>query len=85
MTDPTPTAQSVISLREVSSDTVIAICLLKVHESQTKFVAGNSYSIAEAYFSDHAWFRAIYADETPVGFLMLHDDQKNPSTCSGAS
>ena len=32
-------------------------------------------SIAEAYFSpDIAWFRAIYADDTPVGFVMLEDN-----------
>jgi hypothetical protein len=26
------------------------------------------------YFEPKAWFRAIYADETPVGFVMLFDD-----------
>jgi diamine N-acetyltransferase len=35
-------------------------------------VAHNGDSIAQAHFSDNAWFRAIYADDTPVGFLMLH-------------
>ncbi len=29
--------------------------------------------IAEAHFAKHAWFRAIYADKVPVGFIMLHD------------
>jgi diamine N-acetyltransferase len=28
-------------------------------------------SIAQAHFARSAWFRAIYADETPVGFVML--------------
>jgi diamine N-acetyltransferase len=37
-------------------------------------VAPNAISIAQAHFSEHAWFRAIYADDTPVGFLMLYDD-----------
>lgn len=41
---------------------------------QERFVAPNSVSIAEAYFCEKAWFQAIYADETPVGFLMLYDD-----------
>jgi diamine N-acetyltransferase len=37
-------------------------------------VASNAVSIAQAYFDrDSAWFRAIYAAETPVGFLMLWD------------
>lgn len=39
-------------------------------------VAPNSVSIAEGTYSDKAWFRAIYADETPVGFVMLYDDEK---------
>jgi diamine N-acetyltransferase len=32
-------------------------------------------SIAEAHFSPEvAWFRAVYADEVPVGFVMIDDD-----------
>jgi len=60
-------------LREITGDTVRAICDLKVSKKQETFVAANAVSIAEAYFSDEAWFRAIYADETPVGFVMLHE------------
>ena len=30
-------------------------------------------SIAEASFYDEAWFRAIYDDDAPVGFVMLYD------------
>ena len=41
---------------------------------QRGFVAPNAVSIAQAYFEPKAWFRAIYAGETPVGFVMLHDD-----------
>jgi diamine N-acetyltransferase len=36
-------------------------------------VATNAESIAKAYFYEDAWFQAIYADETPVGFLMILD------------
>lgn len=42
--------------------------------AQQRLVATNALSIAEAHFAPEAWFRAIYADETPVGFLMLHDE-----------
>jgi diamine N-acetyltransferase len=35
-------------------------------------------SIAQAYFSKKAWFRAIYANDTPVGFVMLYIDQDKP-------
>jgi diamine N-acetyltransferase len=65
----------VVSLREVTADTVRQICNLNVAESQKGFVAPNAYSIAQAYFSKEAWFRAIYADDTPVGFVMLYDNE----------
>lgn len=65
-------SQSVkIRLREITQDSVRAICDLKVSKEQEQFVAPNSVSIAEAHFSKEAWFRAVYADETPVGFVML--------------
>jgi diamine N-acetyltransferase len=35
-------------------------------------------SIAQAHFAPEvAWFRAVYADETPIGFVMLEDDAAN--------
>jgi diamine N-acetyltransferase len=36
-------------------------------------VAPNAFSIAQATYHPEAWFRAIYADDTPVGFVMLED------------
>ncbi len=71
-------SQATVSLREVTAETVRAVCNLQVAEHQRHFVAPNAISIAEAYFEqENAWFRAIYADETPVGFLMLDDDPAN--------
>jgi len=69
---------SKVTLREVTADTVRTICRLDVHEAQRQFVAPNAVSIAQAYFSEHAWFRAIYAGKTPVGFLMLEDQPEKP-------
>ena len=51
---------------------------LNVADAQKNFVAPNANSIAEASFSNEAWFRAIYAGEEPVGFVMLHADEKKP-------
>lgn len=51
---------------------------LEVAENQGHLVAPNSMSIAEAYFEPKAWFRAVYADEDPVGFIMLFDDADKP-------
>lgn len=75
---PAISRNSVVSLREVTADTVRTICRLEVSEEQKNFVASNAVSIAQAYFEPKAWFRAIYADETPVGFMMLYDDPDEP-------
>ncbi len=64
-----------VSLREVTKETLRDITGLKVSPDQERLVATNAESIAEAYFSpDIAWFRAIYADDAPVGFVMLEDN-----------
>jgi diamine N-acetyltransferase len=63
---------SEVSLREVTKETVRQIVNLRVAPSQEGFVASNGMSISEAHFEgDHAWFRAVYADEVPIGFTML--------------
>jgi diamine N-acetyltransferase len=70
MTDTTGPA---VSLREVTKENLREILRLKVHADQERFVASNAISFAQAYFDrDAAWFRAIYADDTPVGFVMMH-------------
>jgi diamine N-acetyltransferase len=61
---------AVVTLREITAATVRAICALETSEEQKRFVAGNALSIAQAYFEPHALFRAVYADELPVGFVM---------------
>ena len=65
--------EATVSLREITQETVNSILNLRVTKEQEQFVASNAVSIAQAHFSDDAWFRAIYADDTPVGFLMLSD------------
>jgi diamine N-acetyltransferase len=65
---------SQVTLREITSETVRDVMRLETHPEQRRFVAPVSVSIGEAYFHrETAWFRAIYAEETPVGFLMLQD------------
>jgi diamine N-acetyltransferase len=71
---PPTMPEPAITFREVTKDTVRAICRLEVAPDQRHFVASNAVSIAEAYFEPKAWFRAIYADDEPVGFVMLFDD-----------
>jgi diamine N-acetyltransferase len=71
-------SDATITLRDITKDTVEAVCGLQVAAEQRGYVANNAFSIAQAYFEPKAWFRAIYADETPVGFLMLSDDSDAP-------
>ncbi len=67
-----------VTLREITADTVDSILKLRVAEDQEQFVAPNAKSIAQARDSDHAWYRAIYAGDTPVGFVMLYIDEEKP-------
>lgn len=63
-----------VSLRQITKETVRTIIGLDVAPHQKAFVASNAVSIAQAHFEERSWFRAIYANETPVGFLMLYED-----------
>jgi diamine N-acetyltransferase len=72
------TKTATVTLREVTEETVDTILALSVTEHQQQFVATNAKSIAQAHFSKSAYFRAIYADETPVGFIMLDDQPEKP-------
>lgn len=71
-----PSQDVKVSLRTINAKTVRTICNLSVSDNQKSFVAPNAVSIAQAYFSKNAWFRAVYADETPVGFIMLYEAPK---------
>ena len=69
-----PGPEATITLQEITRDTLRPILRLDVAESQRRFVASNAVSVAQAHFAPEAWFRAIYADKTPVGFVMLSDE-----------
>jgi diamine N-acetyltransferase len=62
-----------VELREITSDTVRAICNLEVAEGQRDFVAPNAISIAEAHFVPAHWMRAVYADDEPAGFVLTYE------------
>jgi len=65
-------AQENLTLREITKENIRAILRLAVHRDQERYVATNANSIAEAHVEPRAWFRAIYSDETPVGFILLY-------------
>lgn len=70
----------VVELREVTGDTVREVCALQVAPPQRGFVAPNAVSLAEASFAPHAWPRAIWADDVPVGFAMLSIERDEPNS-----
>ena len=69
-----------VTLREITAETVFDICLLSdtLTEPKKYFVAPNAISLAQAHFNPYAWFRAIYAGNAPVGFMMIVDDSDKP-------
>lgn len=78
-TEPRSVADGgVVRLAEVTGDTVRSICLLTVAPKQRGSVAPNAVSFAEAMFEPNAWFRAVVADDVPVGFVMLEIDSGAP-------
>lgn len=67
-----------ITLRKVAYENLQELVSLSVGEAQREFVASNSWSIMEAYTTvtegGVALPFGIYADDTPVGFLMIGFD-----------
>ncbi len=67
-----------ITLQEITEDTLSDIISLEVAEDQRHLVTDNAKSIAQAHFSRYSWMRAIYADKTPVGYVLLYLDPDKP-------
>ncbi len=69
-----------IALRALSESNREAIEALRVSPSQERFVSSVARSLAEA--AEHPGARAlswaVYADDTPVGFVMISDDVGSP-------
>lgn len=67
-----------IRLEKIDSENVWKIVKLRVSEEQEDFVASNAESLIEAYLtlSEHGQVLpfGIYADDVPVGFLMIGYD-----------
>jgi diamine N-acetyltransferase len=76
-----------IHFMRITATTMNEICDLSetLSPAQRHMVADNVRSIAEAHFSPSVWMRAIYADETPVGFIMTHtgSDYEDGIDCPG--
>ena len=51
----------------------MSILQLDVNPEQKSLVASNAVSIAQAHFNKDAWFRGIYVNNKPIGFVMISD------------
>lgn len=76
-----------IHFMHITAATLNQVCdlsetLSPVHR---RMVADNVRSIADAHFSPSAWMRAVYADDTPIGFIMTHtgSDYEDGIDCPG--
>ncbi|KAF2249638.1 GCN5 N-acetyltransferase [Trematosphaeria pertusa] len=66
-----PNRNSTLTFREVTKDNWRAVTKLSLKDGQVGNLASNLFSLCQAHYSEDAWVRAIYADETLVGFLMM--------------
>jgi len=70
----------VVSLRPLSESNRQAVEALRVSPSQERFVSGVAESLLEA--AEHPDARAlywgVYAEDTPVGFVMIADEVGGP-------
>lgn len=68
-------ASPVVSLREITDDNRAAVEALTVTDDQSYYVASVTQSLHDAqdYPDAKPWYRAVYADDEPVGFVMISD------------
>jgi diamine N-acetyltransferase len=69
-------ARQRVSLRAITSANRSEVAALAVTPDQEAFVDGVTDSLAEAVETPGAcpWYRAVYADQSPVGFVMISDN-----------
>ena len=75
-----------ITLREITETNVDSVLEVRTTSDQERFVSTVADSIAEAAANPQGnpWYRAVYADKQPVGFVMLSwDVEPQPPQMNG--
>ncbi|WP_342756250.1 GNAT family N-acetyltransferase [Kineothrix sedimenti] len=66
-----------VSLKEINENNFRIVVGMKVNEEQSKYVASNVYSLAQAWlYPEEAKPYAIYNDEDIIGFMMFDWNEK---------
>lgn len=62
-----------VRLVEITEENREAVCALRVHPGQERFVASVARSLSDAATTPEGepWYRAVYTGDEPVGFVML--------------
>jgi diamine N-acetyltransferase len=62
-----------VTLREITDENRAAVLALRVAAHQERFVGSVQDALQDAgeYPRAKPWYRAIYADDEPVGFVMV--------------
>lgn len=63
-----------ITFKEIDRSNYMECICLKIKEDQKGFVADNAQSLAEAKFEEGLYTRAIYSDDTMIGFVLFDYD-----------
>ena len=66
-----PSRDSTLTFREITKGNYVDVATLRFKDGQTGNLSSNVWSLLASCFEEDAWVRAIYADETLVGMLMM--------------
>jgi diamine N-acetyltransferase len=80
LSGPLSSVGTMVSLRPINEDNREAVAALRVSPAQEQFVSSVAESMLEAteHPDAHAEYWAVYADESPVGFVMIADEVDSP-------
>ena len=72
-----------INLKDITEKNLLSIIYLTPADNQKDQVAPNSVSIAQGLFSKTAWFKGVFYNDIPVGFVMLDLNKKEKNVAYG--
>jgi diamine N-acetyltransferase len=63
-------SKSEIRFLRITEYNVLDVCALKVRDDQQELICDNAVALAQALVTKNCWYRAIYAGDTLVGFIL---------------